>query len=74
LRDLKRENRERIKKKEWKREGKEINAHRRESVHDSERSELRHSRCVREKRGGGGGGRVGAPQSRALTCQDMLKI
>jgi hypothetical protein len=55
LRDLKRENREKRKKREGQREGKEIKAHRRESVHGSE---LRHSRCVREKmrRGDGGGG------------------
>ena len=49
MRDLKRENREKRKKREGEREGKEINAHRRESVHGSERSELRPSRCVREK-------------------------
>ena len=41
MRDLKRENREKRKKREGEREGKEINAHRRESVHGSERSELR---------------------------------
>jgi hypothetical protein len=54
LRDLKRENRETRNKREGERDGKEINAHRRESVHGSE---LRHSRCVREKmrRGDGGG-------------------
>ena len=57
MRDLKRKNRERRKKMEGEREGKEINAHRHESVHGNERSELRHSRCVREKmsRGNGGG-------------------
>lgn len=56
MRDLKRENREKRKKREGEREGKEINAHRRESVHGSERSELRHSRCVREKMRRGDGG------------------
>ena len=60
-----------------KREGKERerepgNAHRRKSVQGSERSELRHSRCVRERMGGGGG--VDAPQARGLTCKETLKI
>ena len=54
MRDLKRENREKRKKREGHREGKEIKGHRRESVHGSE---LRHSRkCVREKMRRGDGG------------------
>ena len=72
LRDLKREKREEKGKREGKeREREPGNAHRRKSVQGSERSKLRHSRCVREKMGGGG---VGAPQASGLTCKETLKI